>query len=173
MRFQDDKEKHLVTCLLNETKLILMIDSGADPWAIGHEPWNELWRINGENPAAFDRLKSASESTNLSAFAASQPLKVLLSFFVNLSILARNAAIALGVLQLGVSINSCEAFARPFPKAPGEQVHFHVDPLVVPMKNAYYNVPAAFRSQAWTVFGRLSANKSSDRLCGHQNGYRE
>ena len=158
-----------MTCLVNETELIMMIDSGADACAIGHETWNELWRTSGENPAAFDRLKSASESTNLYAFAASQPLKVLLSFCANLflpetgkatqaemfvvrgatrSILARDTAIALGVLQLGASINSCEVFAKPFPKAPGEQVHFDVDPLVVPTKNAYYNVPAAFRSQA-------------------------
>lgn len=38
--------------------------------------------------------------------------------------------------------------AKTFPAVPGEEVHFDIEESVEPTKNAYYNVPAAFREKA-------------------------
>jgi hypothetical protein len=67
------------------------------------------------------------------------------------SLLGRDAAMALGVLKIGLNVNVCQSEVietELFPKVPNEQVHFDVDESVVPTKNAYYSVPAAFRQRA-------------------------
>jgi hypothetical protein len=73
------------------------------------------------------------------------------------SLLGRSTAVALGVLFLGSEINACEGEIEPaktsddpevFRWVPDELVHFEVDPLVAPTRNAYYSIPAAFRGRA-------------------------
>lgn len=65
------------------------------------------------------------------------------------SLLGRSTAHDLKLLQIGKNVNSLEStHDSTFPKMPGVQVKFSVNPTIPPTKNAYYNVPAAFREAA-------------------------
>ena len=66
------------------------------------------------------------------------------------SILGRRTASELRLLEVGLSVNTCEGTsgAEIFPKIPGVRIRFSVDASVPPEKNAYYNVPAAYRDAA-------------------------
>lgn len=54
------------------------------------------------------------------------------------------------LLKVGRFVSNCENHAetKVFPKIPGVKVRFSVDRSVPPERNAYYNVPAAFREGA-------------------------
>lgn len=58
------------------------------------------------------------------------------------------------LLQLGGNVNTIaelsgdESHGETFPKIPNELVEFEIDPEVTPTRNAYYNIPAAFRERA-------------------------
>lgn len=54
------------------------------------------------------------------------------------------------LLTIGPFIKSCDNTedTQVFPKMPGVEVILKVDPSVPPERNAYYNVPAAFREEA-------------------------
>ncbi|XP_055630284.1 uncharacterized protein K02A2.6-like isoform X1 [Toxorhynchites rutilus septentrionalis] len=54
------------------------------------------------------------------------------------------------LLHVAVTINSCENQnnTQVFPRMPGIKIKFSIDKSIVPVKNAYYNVPAAFREGA-------------------------
>lgn len=66
------------------------------------------------------------------------------------SLLGRSTASDMKLLKLGASVNSCESskLVSIFPKVPGVLVKFSVDESIPPVRNAYYNVPAAYRENA-------------------------
>lgn len=66
------------------------------------------------------------------------------------SLLGRSTANDMGLLHVTTAISNLEVPPKPeeFPKMPGVTVKFSVDKRVPPVKNAYYNVPAAFREAA-------------------------
>ncbi|XP_053686436.1 uncharacterized protein LOC128735975 [Sabethes cyaneus] len=66
------------------------------------------------------------------------------------SLLGRSTASKLRLLEAGLTVNYCEnaKTCTTFPKIPGVVVKFSVDKSVPPERNAYYNVPAAFREAA-------------------------
>jgi hypothetical protein len=160
----------LLKCLVNGTKIEMMIDSGSDVSTIDEKTWVDMLanHINGANE--LHKLKWGNGWRTLSAYAASEALSIEASFEARIeipgareinttifvirgaknSLLGREAAIALGVLRRGLnavahSTQSSESVL--FPKIPGEKVHFDVDPEVLPTKNAFYSVPAAYRSE--------------------------
>ncbi|XP_062557033.1 uncharacterized protein K02A2.6-like [Armigeres subalbatus] len=63
------------------------------------------------------------------------------------SLLGRSTASDMGLLLISNSVNSCENEGI-FPIMPGVKVKFSVNPNIPPTKNAYYNVPAAYREAA-------------------------
>lgn len=66
------------------------------------------------------------------------------------SLLSRSTAGDLKLLKLGISVNNCDISNRinKFPKVPDVLVKFSIDKSIPPTKNAYYNVPAAYRADA-------------------------
>lgn len=66
------------------------------------------------------------------------------------SLLGRQTASELKLLKVGLTVNSCDQAPATgmFPKVPGVKVKFSVNKAIPPTKNAYYNVPAAFREAA-------------------------
>lgn len=66
------------------------------------------------------------------------------------SLLGRVSASDMGLLKVGSSINNCLSTKKidTFPKIPNVKVKFSIDKTIPPEKNAYYNVPAAFREGA-------------------------
>lgn len=64
------------------------------------------------------------------------------------SLLGRSTASDLKLLFVGSINNSEEMQNEYFPKMPGVSVKFSVDQSVPPTRNAYYNIPAAYRDAA-------------------------
>lgn len=54
------------------------------------------------------------------------------------------------LLEVGLGVYNCDESSpnEMFPKMPGIKVKFSVDKFIPPEKNAYYNVPAAYREGA-------------------------
>ncbi|XP_062700412.1 uncharacterized protein K02A2.6-like [Aedes albopictus] len=63
------------------------------------------------------------------------------------SLLGRATASDMGLLQVGETVNTCEE-SSVFPKMPGVKIRFSIDNSVPPVRNAYYNIPAAYREEA-------------------------
>jgi hypothetical protein len=151
----------------------MLIDSGAEVCTLSEASWASLLASYVEGRTKLENLKWGADRQTLTAYASAKPLHVEASFTATIragaktatakvfaikgatkSLLGRTAALTLGVLKLGLEINECELKpqecddATIFPCIPDELVHFDVDPAVPPTKNAYYNVPAAFRARA-------------------------
>lgn len=146
-----------------------MVDSGADANIIGGLDWRKL-RIDIDRGRAAIRMVKTSRTTSLRAYASSEPLQVELAFEADIqiagvsgravraeflvvpggtrSLLGRSTASDMQLLRVGLETNACRGVRELFPKMPGVKVQFSVDRSVVPEKNAYYNVPAAFREGA-------------------------
>lgn len=166
-----------INCMI-ESKLSvnMMIDSGSDINAMSEDDWLSLLSGHIEGKIELSDLKWGNGKRTVLAFATPTPLQVecvfsawislkakaerriFANFFVirgaKRSLLSRQTAVALNVLRLGKEVNSCtmKPLDAPsderFPSIPGEAIHFDIDHSVTPTKNAYYNVPAAFREQA-------------------------
>ncbi|XP_055527135.1 uncharacterized protein K02A2.6-like [Wyeomyia smithii] len=148
-----------------------LIDSGADANVIGGNDWKCLepqWDDRSVNLEFVDFF----EHPDLRAYAADQPMVVSKVFWANVevsglckpvvrakflvvskgrrSLLGRETASDLKLLQVGEAVNSSELddTVRTFPKIPGIKIKFSIDRSVPPVRNAYFNVPAAFREAA-------------------------
>jgi RNase H-like domain found in reverse transcriptase/Reverse transcriptase (RNA-dependent DNA polymerase)/Integrase zinc binding domain/Integrase core domain len=151
----------------------MLIDSGAEVCTLSESDWASILEEYVEGKRVLENLKWGADRQTLTAYAAAKPLQIEASFTATIqagtrsavakifaikgakkSLLSRTAALTLGVLKLGLELNECElkpqdcGKAEVFPHIPGELVHFDVNPTVPPTKNAYYNVPAAFRARA-------------------------
>lgn len=82
------------------------------------------------------------------------------------SLLGRRTASELKLLKVGLSVNSCEQYTgeKVFPKVPGVRVKFSVDASIPPERNAYYNVPAAFREAARKRLEDMEASGIIERV---------
>lgn len=157
------------------SRVKFLIDSGADVNALSEQDWCEVLGEHIEGKLELKELRWGNGRRTLSAYGPDNALPVeatfkamveipgttrgmLATFYVirgaKKSLLGRDTAVALGVLRMGLSVNVCEVKPQDidrgsrFPTIPGCQVHFDIDGNVPPTKNAYYNVPAAFREQA-------------------------
>lgn len=162
----------LVKCRLDSSCPIeFLIDSGADVNVIGGRDWDKLLRDAEDGLVTMEKIK-LSNSSILRAYASEQPMQIQCAFRAKLnvmgtiapstlaeflvvphgrrSLLGRVTSSDMGLLKVGVSINSFEKSQDQtvFPKVPGVKVRFSIDKTVAPEKNAYYNVPAAFREGA-------------------------
>lgn len=146
-----------------------MVDSGADVNVIGGSDWNHLQR----SPGRVDlRMLENTSTRDLRAYGSQKSMVVeqifeaeitgpgpngpteIATFYVVLdglrSLLGRSTASDLGLLKVGSTVNTLGSVdkIKPFPKVPGVKIKFSVDKSVPPVKNAYYNVPAAYREAA-------------------------
>lgn len=120
----------------------------------------------------MERIKLTDKNSDLRSYASSKPLSVKCGFRAEVSVvdhikpsviaeflvvaegrrslLGRSTASDLKILQVGASVNTCEGAedSKIFPKVPGVLIKFSVDKSVTPVKNAYFNVPAAYRDSA-------------------------
>lgn len=159
-------------CSIGKSEPIeFLIDSGADANIIGGNDWNNLQK-QVQKGLVDITMNNPSKTTNLRAYAAKNPMYVECSFSSTInalgtgnpsitaqflvvpsghrSLLGRATSGDMRLLKVGASINSCgEVIAVDvFPKMPGVLVKFSINKSVAPVRNAYYNVPAAYREGA-------------------------
>ncbi|XP_062541853.1 uncharacterized protein K02A2.6-like [Armigeres subalbatus] len=82
------------------------------------------------------------------------------------SLLGRHTASELKLLKVGLSVNNCEELSpnEIFPKMPGIKIKFSVDSSIPPERNAYYNVPAAFREAARARLDEMESRGIIERV---------
>lgn len=164
-------EDVLINCVVGSSIPIkFLIDSGADVNVIGGDDWNILESLYRSGNANLE-LTDVSEK-ELRGYAADRPMNVEHAFRAKVravgfdkpvvsadflvvrggrrSLLGRNTASEMKLLKVGADVDICESLKQNevFPKMPGVKVKFCVDRTIPPEKNAYYNVPAAYREAA-------------------------
>ncbi|XP_062541995.1 uncharacterized protein K02A2.6-like [Armigeres subalbatus] len=162
----------LVDCSIGSSSPItFMIDSGADVNVIGGNDWTRLKRAFHGGHAKLHPVPVPS-ANELHAYGSRKPITINAAFKAEIcvpgtkrpsiettfyvaneggrSLLGRSAASDMSLLHVGIDINNCgdKMDKQEFPKVPGIRIKFSVDKKVSPVKNAYYNVPAAFRDGA-------------------------
>lgn len=145
-----------------------LIDSGSDANVLGGADWAKLEKQFERGEVDLTLIKRGSDK-NLQAYASSKPMVVDCSFKATVqavgcgevgidavflvvkegkrSLLGRETASDLNLLRVGNAVYSCEDPVE-FPKMPGVKISFSVDRSVPPVRNAYYNIPAAYRDKA-------------------------
>lgn len=161
----------LIDCRVGSSYPIrFLINSVSDVNTIGGDDWTHLKHEYQSGNAHLEPLDLSTG--NLRSYASSKPISMQWAFKAEIevvdshkptivavfyvvdqgsrSLLGRSTAGDLRLLQVGVDVNRCERIGQDtnFPKVPGVLVKFSVDPTVPPAKNAYYNVPAAYRESA-------------------------
>lgn len=162
----------MIKCSVGHSRPIeFLIDSGADVNVLCGKDWDEL-KQEAENGTATFESTERSIRPNVCSYATKRPMTVeqeinalvqvvgydgpgLCANFIVIrdgrrSLLGRSTASDLGLLAVGLAVSSCEQTlrSRAFPKMPGVVVKFSIDKTVPPVRNAYFNVPAAFRKAA-------------------------
>lgn len=182
----------LVECRLgSSTPIQFLIDSGADVNIIGGDDWTKLKR---EFKSGYAKLEPTElpRSNDLRSFASTKPISVRCGFRAEVevvscqkpmivaeflvvtegrrSLLGRATASDMELLRVGASVNICERTEEMiFPKVPGVKVRFSVDKSVPPTKNAYYNVPAAYRESARTRLQSMEDQGIIERVTSAPN----
>ncbi|XP_062554534.1 uncharacterized protein LOC134219715 [Armigeres subalbatus] len=158
----------LVDCRIGQSSPIkFLIDSGADVNVIGGADWDRLEK-QFESGMAFFTHNTTPHNTSIRAYAANKPMHVTCSFRATVevigfdkpvvaaeflvveegrsSLLGRATASDMGLLKVGEMVNACEE-SSIFPRMPDVKIKFSVDCSVPPVRNAYYNIPAAYREE--------------------------
>ncbi|XP_062713807.1 uncharacterized protein K02A2.6-like [Aedes albopictus] len=176
----------LIDCTVGSSSAIrFLIDSGADANIIGGKDWERLEQEARSGKAILEMMGSTS-SNRLHAYGMREPMVVECIFKADIlkvglnsselttsavfyvvpkgtrSLLGRSTASDMGLLQINNTINQCET--NIFPKMPGVKVRFSVNSDVPPAKNAYYNVPAAYREAARTRLHEMAAQGIIERV---------
>lgn len=175
MQGEHRDERATVECSVGDSPLMeFLIDSGAEINVLSEAAW-ELLEADFEAGHSIIYDVEASSKKRIMAYASSVPLqvrrtfqawiyipgtskpRVFAKFFVIAggarSLIGRKTAEAMQVLRIGLEV-SCMSLEEPseaiepFPRIPGEEIEFDIDESVVPTKNAYYNVPAAYAERA-------------------------
>ncbi|XP_062704531.1 uncharacterized protein K02A2.6-like [Aedes albopictus] len=160
----------IIRCRLGSSRPYnFLVDSGADVNIVGGTDWICLEK---ELRCGMAKLEPVAVVRELRAYAVDAPMQIRCAFKAEVevvdaekprvtaeflvvdegrrSLLGRRTACELKLLKVGLSVNSCEQYTTTgiFPKMPGVRVKFSVDSSIPPERNAYYNVPAAFREAA-------------------------
>ncbi|XP_062541718.1 uncharacterized protein K02A2.6-like [Armigeres subalbatus] len=168
----------LVDCRIGQSSPIkFLIDSGADVNVIGGADWDRLEK-QFESGMAFFTHNTTPHNTSIRAYAANKPMQVKCSFRATVevigfdkpvvaaeflvveegrrSLLGRATASDMGLLKVGEMVNACEE-SSIFPRMPDVKIKFSVDCSVPPVRNAYYNIPAAYREGARRRLDQMEA----------------
>ncbi|XP_062550393.1 uncharacterized protein K02A2.6-like [Armigeres subalbatus] len=168
----------LVDCRIGQSSPIkFLIDSGADVNVIGGADWDRLEK-QFESGMAFFTHNTTPHNTSIRAYAANKPMHVTCSFRATVevigfdkpvvaaeflvveegrrSLLGRATASDMCLLKVGEMVNACEE-SSIFPRMPDVKIKFSVDCSVPPVRNAYYNIPAAYREGARRRLDQMEA----------------
>lgn len=162
----------LVACRLGSSSPFkMLIDSGADINVIGGRDCVRLKQEHLSGIAKLNIIKNSNKK-NVLAYGTLTPMVVECLFESEIiapdhygrptkaifhvirngsrSLLGRSTASDMGLLHVTTTVNNVEGDGKTdvFPKMPQIKVRFSVDKNVPPVKNAYYNVPAAYREAA-------------------------
>ncbi|XP_062554333.1 uncharacterized protein LOC134219573 [Armigeres subalbatus] len=165
-------EQALIDCQIGySTPIRFLIDSGADANIIGGKDWSKLKEEFSSGCADLEPME-LSFNNDLRSYASSNPISVKCAFRAEIrvvgcpkpsmraeflvvpegrrSLLGRSTASDMNLLKIGVSVNNCESLKKDhlFQKVFNVLVKFSVDKSIPPVRNAYYNVPAAYRESA-------------------------
>ncbi|XP_058814309.1 uncharacterized protein LOC131678289 [Topomyia yanbarensis] len=171
----------LVECRLGSSNPIrMLIDSGADINVIGGDDWKVLKKEYHLKIAQLEPIH-CSGNKELRGYASNNPMKINCSFRAHVaavgltkpivaaeffvvdqgrrSLLGRSTASEMRLLEVGPAVNSCESSdtTGSFPKVPGVKVRFSIDETIPPVRNAYFNVPAAYREAAKSRLTEMEA----------------
>lgn len=178
----------LIDCRVGSSYPIrFLIDSGADVNTIGGDDWKRLKHEFHSGRANLEPIQP-SKGSDLRSYASSKSISVTCAFRADIevegchkplinaeflvvdkgtrSLLGRSTASDLKLLKVGVDVNSLETSEQisKFPKVPGVRVKFSVDKTVPPTKNAYYNVPAAYRESARARLAEMESRGIIERV---------
>lgn len=155
----------------NSNPITFLIDSGADVNVIGGDDWKLLQDQYKEGTAQL-QLVEHKKVDEIKAYATDKPMYVSCIFRAEIwvkndsnkavqaeflvipegrrSLLGRSTASDMNLFSVRKNINSCTNVdvKDTFPKMPNVKVKFSIDKSVPPERNAYYNVPEAFREKA-------------------------
>lgn len=162
----------MVSCRVgNSSPITFLIDSGADVNVVGGNDWKQLQKEFQVGLAHLELLEATNDN-DIRAYASVKPMTVQYAFtsvvqveskpniaikadFLVIpegrrSLLGRSTASDMNLLKVGPTVNICENMNKreKFPKIPNVRIKFSIDKSIPPERNAYYNVPAAFREQA-------------------------
>ncbi|XP_055591507.1 uncharacterized protein K02A2.6-like [Uranotaenia lowii] len=162
----------LIKCSVGSSNPIeFLIDSGADVNILAGKDWVCLKSQFDQGQVEL-QLVDHSQYNDLRAYASNTPIPLECAFVATIyavgykkpkiqaeflvvqngrcSLLGRKTASDLRLLEVGASVNICETLPEKdiFPKVPGVKVRFSIDRNIPPVRNAYYNVPAALRDGA-------------------------
>ncbi|XP_062538950.1 uncharacterized protein LOC134207247 [Armigeres subalbatus] len=163
-------EDVLIKCRVGSSSpTLFLIDSGADVNVVGGSDWLCLQQEYLSEKAELNPIEISSHR-DLRAYASGVPMKIESAFRARIepegftqsviadflvvmngkrSLLGRTTASDLKLLFVSSQINGCEdSMDKKFPKMPGVKIKFSVDKSVAPTRNAYYNIPAAYREGA-------------------------
>ncbi|XP_058456358.1 uncharacterized protein LOC131433780 [Malaya genurostris] len=178
----------LVDCRLGSSlPITFMIDSGSDVNIIGGSDWAKLKKQLQEKKIVLNRTK-LPENRELHAYATKESISIRHAFMAQVevvgmskptipaefmvvdkgrrSLLGRSTASELRLLEVGMAVNNCENSEKLeiFPKMPNVKVKFSVNRATPPEKNAYYNVPAAYREGARQRLEEMEARGIIERV---------
>ncbi|XP_062707864.1 uncharacterized protein K02A2.6-like isoform X2 [Aedes albopictus] len=174
----------LIDCRVGSSNPIkFLIDSGADVNVLGGADWDNLEQQLRACKVELIPLERTI-NRNLQAYASNKPMEVEHAFTATVeavggtkppvtadflvvragkrSLLGRVTASDMGLLKVGETINTCESGI--FPKMPGVKVKFSVDDSIPPVRNAYYNIPAAYREGARRRLEEMEARGIIERV---------
>lgn len=151
--FYSGNESNVIPCVVGGVSLEMLIDSGADANLISGEMWQKL---KNEKVVVFSSTKGSSRI--LRAYGSQKPLVILGSFIADISVgeqciraeffvvdggqrslLGDKAAKQLGVLKVGLNINSVET--SPFSKMNGIQAKIQMNPEIIPVYQPMRRIP--------------------------------
>ncbi|XP_062711042.1 uncharacterized protein K02A2.6-like [Aedes albopictus] len=153
--FHSGNETNVVPCEVGGIQLDLLVDSGSDVNLVPDNVWENLKQAR---IVVQHCVKGSSKV--LKGYANDTPLPILGTFVADVkvghktvraeffvirggqrSILGDKTAKQLGILQVGLQINSIAPQAEPFPKIKDVQVHIHTDPEVKPVFQPVRRIP--------------------------------
>lgn len=136
---------------------------------LSESDWQQIKAdFNDGDATVFDL--SFKPSINLRAYASSTDLPIICTFkawlettekpkprtfaeFIVIqggkrSLLGRKTSLEMKLLAIGLQVNEISEGAKEFPSIPGPDIEFDIDETVIPTRQAYVNIPAAFRAPA-------------------------
>ncbi|XP_055547651.1 uncharacterized protein LOC129731571 [Wyeomyia smithii] len=190
----ENREQHVNTLPLHDVQIDcrigssapirFLIDSGANVNVVGGADWIKLSKDCEMGKATLVQNK-IPQSNSLRSYASNIPMLVECRFRATVeavgltkpivsadflvvkegkkSLLGRATASDMGLLKVGKMVNACEESCI-FPKMPGVKIKFSVDDTVPPVRNAYYNIPAAYRDGARRRLEQMEARGIIERV---------
>lgn len=174
-----EPDTRFTECMVGHTgPFHMLIDSGSDWDLLSEADWEKLWEdAQHGNATVNDVVENPSESAR--AYGSAAVLQTLRSFHAWIevpkankprifakfrvikngekSIIGHKTGTRMKLLQVGAQVNAVEGKPTEFPCIPNLMLEFDIDSEVPPTKNAYVNIPAAYRDRAIERLDKMEA----------------